>query len=388
MDNGDESDVDCGGSCDPCEAGRRCHDDEDCTSLRCTGARCEEPSCEDEMRNGDESDMDCGGSCDPCLLGSSCNVARDCETFFCGQDGACGYGASCLEIKIGDETLESAVFNIRPEGGGDPFEVYCDMTTDGGGWTLVASSLHATVNDEASPWYQDLTTPFPEEGHSGVWDGMRAVIEERSDIRFTCKGDPTSEAMRVDLSFYATLWYREVTSGADGDSCFSAGDGAGYEQPASARRDNVADLLLRRGDDWDSGLLEGEDSCEDEDDFTVDFDDRGMESDPNDGTDWGEDDGSQKCGFERLTIGSWFVWVRETAPHCRDDVVSGEETGIDCGGVCIPCADGQGCVVGTECWSNVCIGGICQAPACWDGVHNGDETGVDCGGSCPPCDPP
>ena len=42
--------------------------------------------------------------------------------------------------------------------------------------------------------------------------------------------------------------------------------------------------------------FEGEDTCDDLDDFTVDFDDRGMAGDPLDGTDWGEANGCLKCG--------------------------------------------------------------------------------------------
>ena len=40
--------------------------------------------------------------------------------------------------------------------------------------------------------------------------------------------------------------------------------------------------------------MEGEDSCADTGDFTIDFDDRGMDNNQNDGTDWGEDDRSKK----------------------------------------------------------------------------------------------
>lgn len=50
-------------------------------------------------------------------------------------------------------------------------------------------------------------------------------------------------------------------------------------------------------------------------------------------------------------------------PTCSDGIQNGDETGVDCGGSCPPCA-----------------------PTCSDGIQNGDETGVDCGGSsCPPC---
>ena len=56
---------------------------------------------------------------------------------------------------------------------------------------------------------------------------------------------------------------------------------------------------------------------------------------------------------------------REPLGHCDDGVLSGDETGIDCGGVdCLPC------------------------PSCTDGVQNGNETGVDCGGpDCSVCPP-
>ena len=59
-------------------------------------------------------------------------------------------------------------------------------------------------------------------------------------------------------------------------------------------------------------LSRGEDSCGDTGDFTIDFDDRGMDNNQGDGTDWGEDDSSKKCGSS--TGGSnaaWQIWVRE-----------------------------------------------------------------------------
>ena len=46
----------------------------------------------------------------------------------------------------------------------------------------------------------------------------------------------------------------------------------------------------------------------------------------------------------------------------------------------------QQCSRGSDCISQVCQAGICQAPSCGDGVKNGDETAIDCGGPvCPSC---
>jgi hypothetical protein len=384
--NGDETDVDCGGSCAPCADGLGCAAAADCASAVCTFDICQPPTCTDSVANGGEGDADCGGPCEQCELGRSCNTGADCTTSFCGE-GVCDHGDSCFALAASAGPLADGVYLVRPEPGADLTEVLCDMTTDGGGWTLVVSTLDATVDDEAAAWYPDLLTLYPSAAHAGVWDGMRAALDGHSDIRFSCKGAPTAEAMRVDLSFYWTPWYQEITSGTDAESCFSEGEGAGYERPAPARRDIVAERFLRRGDDWARGYLEGEDACDDEGDFAVDFDDRGVAGDGDDGTDWGEADESQRCGFSNLTIGAWFVWVRRTAPHCVDGASGDEETGVDCGGVCPPCPDGQGCSVGGECSSSVCIGSICQRASCRDGVRNGDETDVDCGGSCDPCGP-
>lgn len=72
--------------------------------------------------------------------------------------------------------------------------------------------------------------------------------------------------------------------------------------------------------------------------------------------------------------------------HCGNEELDGDETDLDCGGSCMPCADEQGCLEAGDCQSGVCSADSCAAPSCDDEVANGDELEVDCGGSCPFCE--
>jgi hypothetical protein len=59
--NGDETALDCGGTCDPCNAGAACRWAGDCVTGVCAQAVCQAPTCFDFVTNGTESDTDCGG---------------------------------------------------------------------------------------------------------------------------------------------------------------------------------------------------------------------------------------------------------------------------------------------------------------------------------------
>jgi hypothetical protein len=64
----------------------------------CTAqGQCVPASCTDGVRNGDETDIDCGGSCPPCTSGQACSVHADCEPpAICGGGGTPGVcGATC-----------------------------------------------------------------------------------------------------------------------------------------------------------------------------------------------------------------------------------------------------------------------------------------------------
>jgi hypothetical protein len=143
--NGDETDVDCGGDvCGPCDDGDDCVEPSDCVSGVCTDDVCIAPACDDGILNGTETDVDCGGDvCGPCEDGETCEQDSDCISDSC-PDGTCvPIPNSCLDILLDDPTAEDGTYEIDPDGPGGlvPFDVECDMTTDGGGWTGITPCL-------------------------------------------------------------------------------------------------------------------------------------------------------------------------------------------------------------------------------------------------------
>ncbi len=109
-----ETGQDCGGpDCQPCGPGSSCNVNGDCNGT-CDASddasvMCVEPSCTDGVQNNDETDIDCGGTCaamDPlkkCPDPKKCLEPKDCLSGVC-QVGECK-PASCFDqVKNQDET--------------------------------------------------------------------------------------------------------------------------------------------------------------------------------------------------------------------------------------------------------------------------------------------
>lgn len=88
---------------------------------------------------------------DPCGDHGTCTGASDepggytcvCEAGYVGDGAGCRLPRTCLELREHQPASVSGSYIIDPDidGPGEPFETLCDMSTDGGGWTLVQRTV-------------------------------------------------------------------------------------------------------------------------------------------------------------------------------------------------------------------------------------------------------
>ena len=135
-----------------------CDDANDIDDDGCSNT-CKLPTCMDKAKNGGETDIDCGGGqCPKCGLGNACGMDADCGLGPC-LNNKCVSNKSCKSLFAGDNTLKDGKYMLDPdEGGPNPaFEAYCDMTHDGGGWTLIMKSINTNFHYDDVLWENNLT---------------------------------------------------------------------------------------------------------------------------------------------------------------------------------------------------------------------------------------
>jgi hypothetical protein len=215
MQNGDETDVDCGGGCPACADGLGCMAAGDCDSGVCTGAVCQLPACDDGVNNGSESDVDCGGACVGCGAGKNCGSGGDCLSTVCdaavcthpelgtGKDGALTVSApgnqivnsyTHLSIDVAAGAMQLPVGSEIGFAAGDEVLVIQSQGQAAGSYefSLVQSVAAGTLN---------LANALVSSYQSGTYDVVGSEVAQVVRVP-----QYTTVTVSADASIVAKLW--------------------------------------------------------------------------------------------------------------------------------------------------------------------------------------
>ncbi|MSP59897.1 MAG: hypothetical protein EXR72_06070 [Myxococcales bacterium] len=364
--NGGEIDVDCGtADCPRCSDGLACKRPDQCASGVCAGALCSAPTCADRVANGGEGDVDCGGDCAPCSDGKSCRASAGCASGRCAS-------LRCTAATCSDGLRDGRESDIDCGGPDCPRcndRRSCSMSSD-----CTAATCRAGVCAALS-----CADHLKSGSESDIDCGGTCPERCAAGLRCVVDGDCVDRACRGKLCAAPTCG-DGIRNGKESDrDC--GGPLAGSGLAGTCPRCGPGRACLVAGD-CASGACTGglcASTC-------GDLVQGGSESDVNCGgglcsacADGARCTVAADCASRVCQAGLC------KNPGCADGVQSGVESDLDCGGSCGRCQGGRSCLSGADCASGVCAGRTCRAATCSDGTQNGGESDRDCGGPCAPC---
>lgn len=174
----------------------------------------------------DNRDLDCDGLIDNDLDGDGYSDITcgglDCDDsnaqLFPEQNGGCAMGESCFEILEEGRGVISGVYTIDPDGfsnGVDPFEVYCDMTTDGGGWTQIAY----VQSGDTEGYSSDYAAVFSSVARGTLGSGSHKVnaeimLESAAEFRYSEPSGALSDSQ-------SDTWMRDIRCAITNDVLYN-----------------------------------------------------------------------------------------------------------------------------------------------------------------------